>query len=92
MGTLPGGATLPLLFFSSIQMGVDSLRKEFAPVEQILSFQNRLHFLKVLLCRKATRKSQKLFLFVKKSGENMDVCLHTLKMNLLLRDKCSNIG
>ena len=45
-------------------LGINSYRKEFAPKEQILSCKSRSHFERAMSSRNASRKSQKLSLFV----------------------------
>ena len=58
MGTLSGEATLLFLFLLPISVEVNSLKKESAPKEQILSLVSRLHFKIAALSRKENRKSQ----------------------------------
>ena len=66
MGTLSGEATLPFsVFLPPSTWGLTHNRKEFAPMEQILTCLSRPHFRMSKLPKEADMKSQKLFPFVK---------------------------
>ena len=76
MGTFSGEATLSFLFILHISKGVNSLRKEFAPGEQILSLKGEPHFKKSLLSREANRMTQKLILFTEMAGKQGRISIH----------------
>ena len=74
MGTFSGEATT-IFFFASHLNGIQLLKEG----EQILSFRSTTHLEKAMLCRKANRKSQKLFPICKngkkKNGGGVLICL-----------------
>ena len=74
MGTLSGEATCICIFASHL-IGVNSQRKEFAP------FKSRPYFGRATLSRKANRKSQKLFPFVKMTENHGGVLIYLKSLN-----------
>ena len=69
MGTLLEEATLPDSFLLPSPMGSTLKRKNLLLEKQILSFMSRSLLGRILLLRKANRKSQKVFPFVKMVGK-----------------------
>ena len=70
--------------FSSFLNGVNSLQKEFAPREQILSFKSRPNLRRLFsMLQEANRKSQKLSTFEIMSEKPGGVLIH-LSVTVLL--------
>ena len=76
MGTPSGEATPLFSFLRTISLGVNSERKELIPLGANSFFKSRPYFERDSLSRKASRKSQKLFPFIKMIENHVGVLIH----------------
>ena len=70
--TLSGEVTLPFTYLH----GFTLKGKNLLVLEQILSFKSKSQFERAMSARKANRKSQKLFLYVKMTEKHRYVPIH----------------
>ena len=82
MGTLSGEAIILFSFLPNVTIWVNYLRKEFAPLGAILFFKSRPYFERATLSRKANKKSQELFPFVKMIENHESELIHLTEANL----------
>ena len=76
MGTL-SGETTPIFIFATRLIKWSTLKgNNLLPLEQILSFKSRPYFDRAALSKKANKKSQKLFPFIKMIENHGGVLIH----------------